>query len=486
VFILFDILKKKVSGFTSKIFGKTKDKVDADDHIISQATDVSKDNVEESKDKLKETISDKKPIFKKEEVQPDSTQKDFQQSFDTFEEPVIKKEKSLKEFDEIKDTEPVEEPSLKKKSLTKFSEDKSDLSIKKPSFEKEDSKSFDTFEEPVIKKEKSLKEFDEIKTPEIIKESVIKPKETPKQENLTIDKQKKIKTSVISSIKGIFKDKIKLSEKEISDFLEEFELSLLEADVSIDSAKAIIEDLKERLIKDSFNKKNVLEDIKNRIRESLTKQLDIDCDIDNYTKDLGKKNPFVIMFVGPNGAGKTTTIAKFGKMYKDKNLKIIFSSSDTFRAGSIQQLEKHAENLDIKVIKQTYGSDPAAVAYDAVASAKANKIDLVLIDTAGRQETNINLMQELKKIRKVVSPDLVVYIGESQAGQAIVDQVLKFKEEIGLDGVILTKLDTDPKGGVAISILNHLKLPIFFIGTGQEYDDLMKFSTKFVVDRIVE
>ncbi len=330
--------------------------------------------------------------------------------------------------------------------------------------------------------------------PELLEEKEIlkKPKQTKtiedkqKEESLNLDKQKHIKKSVFTSIKGIFSEKIKLSEKEIFDFLEEFELSLLEADVSIDSANSIVSDLKERLTKEAFSKKNLLESLKEKIRESLTKQLDIDCDINNYMKEFNTKKPFVIMFVGPNGAGKTTTIAKFGKLFKDKGNTIVFSSSDTFRAGSIQQLEKHAQNLNIKLIKQNYGSDPAAVAYDAVSSAKANNFDLVLIDTAGRQETNLNLMQELKKIKRVVSPDLVIYIGESQAGQAIVDQVLKFKEEIGLNGVILTKLDTDPKGGVAISILNSLKLPIFFIGTGQEYDDLMKFSAKFIVDRIVE
>ncbi|MDD3086303.1 MAG: signal recognition particle-docking protein FtsY, partial [Candidatus ainarchaeum sp.] len=136
-------------------------------------------------------------------------------------------------------------------------------------------------------------------------------------------------------------------------------------------------------------------------------------------------------------------------------------------------------------VKQGYGSDPAAVAFDAVTSAKSSKADYVFIDTAGRQENNINLMQELKKIKRVVNPNLTIYIGEAQAGQAIVDQVNGFEKEIGVDGVILTKLDTDPKGGVAISILNELKKPIFYVGTGQTYNDLEEFSPEFIIKRIV-
>jgi len=430
---LFSGLKKKISGFTNKIFSKTQKKVEEEEQ-------------EQVETPIK-PVSEEKPID------------DFKKDVSDIKESEISKEPVETSKPVAVEKEPVSEKSLKEKE-----------SLEKSSKE-------DLFEKTSVQE---IKQTQKKTKPEKIQE---KPK---KQDSLTLEKQKNIKKSVFKSLKGIFSEKIKLSEKEINEFLEEFELSLLEADVSIDSANAIVLDLKERLVKEAFNKKDVLTDIKKRIKETLVNQLDVDCDINNYMKELKQKKPFIIMFVGPNGAGKTTTVAKFGKKFKDEGLEIVFSSSDTFRAGSIQQLEKHANILDIKIIKQNYGSDPAAVAFDAVSSAKANKLDLVLIDTAGRQETNLNLMQELKKIKKVVSPDLVIYVGESQAGQAIVDQVLKFKQEIGIDGVILTKLDTDPKGGVAISILNGLKLPIFFIGTGQEYPDLMKFSTKFIVDRVVE
>lgn len=305
-------------------------------------------------------------------------------------------------------------------------------------------------------------------------------------DDLSIKKTTEIKKSFVTSIKSIFTSKVKLSEKEISEFLEEFELSLLEADVSIVSAENICKDLKEKLVNASFSKENPLEDIKEHIRESLKTQLDIDCDINNYINKTKKENqPFVIMFIGPNGAGKTTTISKFAYHYKQEGKSIVLASGDTFRAGSIDQLEKHANTIGVKLVKQAYGSDPAAVAYDAVTSARSSKADYVFIDTAGRQENNINLMQELKKIKRVVSPNLTIYIGEAQAGQAIVDQVSGFEKEIGVDGVILTKLDTDPKGGVAISILNELKKPIFYIGTGQTYDDLESFSPEFIIDRVV-
>ncbi|MFH0906571.1 MAG: signal recognition particle-docking protein FtsY, partial [archaeon] len=319
-------------------------------------------------------------------------------------------------------------------------------------------------EEQIIEEEKEhSKEFDELKSTEA----------------------KTIKKSVITSIKSIFSNKVKLSENEISSFLEEFELSLLEADVSLASATSIIEKLKVYLTNESFSKSNLLEDIKLQIKKALSEELDIDCNFNLVLDKLKSKKPIIIMFIGPNGAGKTTTISKLAYKFKSEKKQVVLSSSDTFRAGSIDQLQKHADNIGVKLIKQNYGSDPAAVAFDAVSSAKASGADYVLIDTAGRQETNVNLMQELKKIKRVVSPDITIYIGEAQSGQAITDQIKSFEQEIGITGVILTKIDTDPKGGVAISILNELKKPIYFIGIGQEYKDLEAFTPKFIIERIV-
>jgi fused signal recognition particle receptor len=208
----------------------------------------------------------------------------------------------------------------------------------------------------------------------------------------------------------------------------------------------------------------------------------------NIFKEIEKKRKageiFSIAFVGFNGTGKTTTIAKFGKLLNDKGYKVVIAASDTFRAGSIEQLCLHAENIGIKVIKHNYGADPAAVAFDAINHAKARGIDVVLIDTAGRSEMNRNLMDEMKKLVRVSNPDMKIFVGDSLAGNAVAEQATKFSE-IGLDGSILTKVDADSRGGAALSISYITGKPILFIGTGQGYDDLEPFDPKWLVERIL-
>ena len=198
-----------------------------------------------------------------------------------------------------------------------------------------------------------------------------------------------------------------------------------------------------------------------------------------------KQKPLKILFLGPNGAGKTTSIAKIAKYFLDNKKSVIVAAGDTFRAASIEQLEEHAKNIGVKVIKHQYGADPAAVGFDAVKAAEAKKIDVVLIDTAGRQDTNKNLLEELKKIDRVVKPDLKLYVGEAYTGQALLQQASEFNDAIGLDGFVLTKIDTDTKGGTAISLLYKLKKPILFVGTGQRYEDLLEFKPEFIIDRIL-
>jgi len=530
---LFDLLKNKFKSFTDKIFGKTKEAIAREPMTIegSQGTKKSQSDLfsasetGSAKEKTEEetaTIQESEPVV---ETKQEET---ISQEIQTIAKEVAES-KSIKELteeaEELEKTldEPLEEDALilghpkvevPKPIIEQPEIEQSILEEPKP---KEHHSIFEIFKpkpkpQVPIEEPRLPKTIDErpIPTPraeirptpvEPIKPVIERP--FPKVEqrpiptedsrsvpqttaDLTVKKTTEIKKSFVTSIKSIFSSKVKLSEKEISEFLQEFELSLLEADVSIVSAENICKDLKEKLVAASFSKENPLEDIKEHIRESLKTQLDIDCDINNYIDQTKKPDsPFVIMFIGPNGAGKTTTISKFAYHYKQEGKSVVLASGDTFRAGSIDQLEKHASAIGVKIVKQNYGSDPAAVAFDAVTSAKAGKIDYVFIDTAGRQENNINLMQELKKIKKVVNPNLTIYIGEAQAGQAIVDQVSGFEKEIGVDGVILTKLDTDPKGGVAISILNELKKPIFYVGTGQTYEDLEAFSPQFIIDRVV-
>ena len=495
---MFDLLKNKFKNFTDKIFGKAKEKAEEEPEQSQTIEEpLAQEPISETKNLPEvETIS----VPEVEEPKEVSVEVKEEQKESTLNlgQPEIPIEESI-----------IEEPKLVVTESEPKKEHHSIFEIFKPKTKPQPT----VVERPIIKKEieravptpraeirptpvESTKPIEEIKVPKIEERQVPKeqptpplrasPSETGSSEDLTVKKSTEIKKSFITSVKSIFTSKVKLSDKEISEFLEEFELSLLEADVSIVSAENICKDLKEKLVSASFSKDNPLEDIKVHIRESLKTQLDIDCDINNYITKTKKENqPFIIMFIGPNGAGKTTTISKFAYHYKTQNKSVVLASGDTFRAGSIDQLEKHANTIGVKIVKQNYGSDPAAVAYDAVTSAKAGKIDYVFIDTAGRQENNINLMQELKKIKKVVNPNLTIYIGEAQAGQAIVDQVSGFEKEIGVDGVILTKIDTDPKGGVAISILNELKKPIFYVGTGQTYEDLEVFSPEFIIDRIV-
>ncbi len=218
--------------------------------------------------------------------------------------------------------------------------------------------------------------------------------------------------------------------------------------------------------------------LKNSIKRILSRPLDF--------MEFVEKNPkpAVVMFVGVNGTGKTTVIAKIAHALLKNKRTCVFAASDTFRAGAIEQLEKHGQNLGVKVIKHKAGSDPAAVSYDAVEHAKARHRDVVLIDTAGRMQTNVNLMDEMKKIKKVSKPDMVIFVGDSLAGNDAVDQAKKFNKAVGIDASILTKIDADTKGGAALSIAFVTKKPILFLGTGQEYDDLTSFKPDWMVERL--
>jgi len=499
---MFGLLKNKFKELTSKIFGKSQEKEEQpvvekslqepisneEKTIQPPAQELSKTNVattsqipevnvqkERFTENIRQSVPTSQPVATKEEV------------FDDFDEQLEK------ELEQYKYKEPlvqkVSEPQKPKVASESVIQTPVPKPIKKILIEPKETepKTYSKQESFQIKKEveKEIEKVsEEIKKDEIENISIQEPVNSERYEELKTKKPEKVKTSVFTSIKSIFVSKVSLSEKEINDFLDDFEISLLEADVSLDASQAIVNDLKTKLSSAKFSKSNLLEDIKKEIRESLFIQLNIDCNMDNYI-NKSKDEPLIIMFVGPNGAGKTTTIARFAYMYKQLNRSVILASSDTFRAGAIDQLEIHSQRLGVRVVKQNYNSDPAAVAFDAVTSAKANKVDVVLIDTAGRQETNINLMQELQKIKRVVKPHLTIYVGESQAGQAIVDQIKNFDKDIGLSGVVLTKIDTDPKGGVAISILNELKKPIFYLGTGQEYNNLEKFSPEYIIERIV-
>ncbi len=197
------------------------------------------------------------------------------------------------------------------------------------------------------------------------------------------------------------------------------------------------------------------------------------------------ERPMVLMFVGVNGTGKTTVIAKLAHLFQSEGLSCVLAAGDTFRAGAIEQLQEHARRLGCKLIRHAAGSDPAAVAYDAVEHARARHRDVVLIDTAGRMQTKANLMEQMKKIKRVSRPDLVIFVGDALTGNDAVEQARGFEEAVGIDGVILTKIDADAKGGAAMSIAHAVNKPILYLGTGQEYESLLPFKPSWMVERLL-
>ena len=198
-----------------------------------------------------------------------------------------------------------------------------------------------------------------------------------------------------------------------------------------------------------------------------------------------KGEPFTILFLGINGTGKTTTVAKFAYFLRQAGYSVVVAAGDTHRAGAIEQLTEHADRISVKVIAQRYGADPAAVARDGVLYAKAHHVDVLIVDTAGRMQTNQNLMEEMGKIVRVVNPDFKIFIGDSLAGNDAISQAQLFNKYTGFDGAILTKTDADTKGGAALSIAYTTNRPILFLGVGQEYKDLKKFDANAFVDSLM-
>jgi fused signal recognition particle receptor len=273
----------------------------------------------------------------------------------------------------------------------------------------------------------------------------------------------------------------------LADVLSELEMELIASDVALPVAEKIkievSETLKEKRLKLGADPSiAILESLREAISAVLKQQAG---DFDELVKGMmEKQKPAVIMFVGVNGTGKTTTIAKVAHRLMQNHQTCVLAAADTFRAGAIEQLTLHAERLGVRVVKQKAGADPAAVAFDAIEHAKAKHIDVVLIDTAGRMQTNINLMEEMKKIKRVAKPGLIIFVGDALTGNDAVEQALTFEREIGLDGAILCKIDADAKGGCALSIAYSLNKPIFFVGVGQEYKNLSKFNPDWMLKRI--
>lgn len=280
-----------------------------------------------------------------------------------------------------------------------------------------------------------------------------------------------------------------LNEKNLTDAVWQLQLVLIQNDVAMEAAEHISELTKKKLLGSRAGRlENITKLFRSAVYESILDVLTPKAPLDPIQFAAEKKNQgdtTTVMFVGVNGTGKTTTLAKVANLYKKNGFSVVIAASDTFRAGSIEQIELHAQKLGIKVIRQEYGSDAAAVAYDAVAHAKAKHINVVLIDTAGRMQSNKNLLAEMAKIAKVAEPDLKLFVGDALTGNDALSQAKEFNEAIGIDGSILTKIDADPSGGSALSIVYVTRKPIVYVGTGQSYDDLQRFDPEWFARRLI-
>ena len=301
---------------------------------------------------------------------------------------------------------------------------------------------------------------------------------------------------MFEKLKKIFSETAKslgqksISKKEFDTIFDELQLSLMENDV----AQEIVDELASKIKTEIQNLK--LERSENSEQVITTKLYSFLSDLflstNNKTdiiqsileKKRSKAGPYSIIFLGINGTGKTTTVAKFCKLLRDHGVSVVLAAADTHRAGAIEQITHHGNNLNVKVISQRYGADPSAVARDALEHARKNYIDAVLIDTAGRMQTSKNLMEEVSKIIRVIKPDMKIFVGDSLAGNDTVNQAREFFEYTNYNGSILTKSDADSKGGAAISIAYLTRKPILYLGVGQGYDDLAEFDYDAFLDSI--
>ncbi len=386
--------------------------------------------------------------------------------------------KSKKELEQEAEKEEKEAAKKgKEKKAAKEAEKKEKARPEKPKKKKK------TEEE--LKKERGIteeiirdigKEKLEIKTPEEQVEEGI-AKEEIKEESAK-------KLGFFEKLKRVFA--YTLTQDRFEEIFGELELLLLESNVAIEVVEKIKADLKQQLVGKQLKKDKIELEIKEALKKALNDILidpeDAIKEIKEYKKISGE--PYKILFFGINGAGKTTSIAKFANICLKNKLSCILAAADTFRAASIEQLQIHADKLGVKMIKHDYGSDPASVAFDAIKYAQQNKIDVVLIDTAGRMHTKENLLHEMQKISRVTKPNLKVFVAEALAGNDATEQARAFNEMIGIDGSILSKVDVDEKGGTIISVSYITKKPVLYLGTGQNYSDIELFNKKKFIERL--
>ena len=289
----------------------------------------------------------------------------------------------------------------------------------------------------------------------------------------------KTKTSFDDKINNVFKNFRKVDE----DFLDELEEVLIMSDIGMDTSIKIISSLRERIKKEKIQDE---EDVKQALREEMQKILDVtDIELHLNTK------PSVILVVGVNGVGKTTSIGKMANRLAKDGKKVVVAAADTFRAAAVEQIEIWAKRAGADIVKRDEGVDPASVVYDAIKKTKENGADVLIVDTAGRLHNKKYLMDELNKIQKVINKEMpdadkeVLLVIDGTTGQNAISQVKAFKQETDITGIVLTKLDGTAKGGVVIGIVEENKIPVKFIGVGEQIDDMEIFNSEDFVKAII-
>ena len=383
------------------------------------------------------------------------------------------------EKEEVKEPKPeiieekikvVEKPLEKPEPKPKITEEKPKEvpidKVEKPvEIKEEEPREKEKKKELVISKRKRARKVKK----EVSEEKKEREKQIDKQieESIETELQRIVQTrkSIEDAVKTDKPPSRTISEGKLDDLLVDLEMGLLESDVAYSVIESIKKDIKEEIRNTPFARLRsgdfVETVLKNAISHVLTAS---DFDFNEFIEK--SKKPVVIMFIGVNGTGKTLSIAKIARLLHKQGKTCVMAAGDTFRAGAIEQLTIHANNLGVKIVKHGPGSDPAAVAYDAIEHARAKHKDVVLVDTAGRMQTNSNLMDEMAKIKRVAKPDLIIFVGDALSGNDAVEQAKRFNEVVGIDGVILTKVDTDAKGGSSLSIAYTIGKPLLFIGVG--------------------
>lgn len=520
---MFDSLKKKLSALKSKESERIEELEGSEESDYSIPEEPAEEPKKKAPAKTVKSTSDDDGIdddFWDDEAfwKNDKFFEDVPEDEEDFQEDIIPEKPALKPAPKSSPKPPVKKEPVKGEEKpaveTSAPEEPKKVSI----FER---RSKQTEAVPKQKEEAAPPKSEEIKPPELVKQEEVKvqpvkyeevkPPEPVKQEEIKVQpavKYEEVKTQPVAepetksaeeSKKGFFskrsekkheapavavKSSKSIDKDDIESILWDLEIGLLESDVAlpvIDTIKEGVQQvLSERKIERGENLGDIVEEaLKSAIGGVLQSN---EFDFDKFIDECDK--PAVVMFVGINGTGKTTSIAKLTNRLQKNGRTVVLAASDTFRAGAIEQLTIHSDNLGVKIIKHQSGADPAAVAYDAVEHAKSKHKDVVLVDTAGRMQTNSNLMDEMKKIKRVVKPNLVVFVGDALAGNDAVEQAKAFNDAIGLDAIILTKIDADAKGGAALSIAHSIGKPIAFMSTGQEYEDIIKFDSGWMLDRL--